>query len=214
MYICMYVCMNEWMNEWMNVRTYVCIWSWLMCRSCSYWTCLFVLRQPESSDNQRGISSMLNPSDSQDYKHGEQWTDLFPDFSLAGLQNWDIHQQQWVQSGKGTAIDLNWFPVKRGGGLSSQPYVLTKWQFWSDMNILKKVRLDMKRRYQTTVLFSQPYIGLRLTQSSTTHLGGLPSEESNSVKHVVGRSSLSKQELLQHRKLLLLYSFKGLKFSA
>ena len=80
MYICMYVCMNEWMNEWMNERTYVCIWSWLMCRSCSYWTCLFVLRQPESSDNQRGISSMLNPSDSQDYKHGEQWTDLFPDF--------------------------------------------------------------------------------------------------------------------------------------
>lgn len=104
--------------------------------------------------------------------------------------------------------------LSNGGGLSSQPYVLTKWQFWSDMNILKKVRLDMKRRYQTTVLFSQPYIGLRLTRSSTTHLGGLPSEESNSVKHVVGRSSLSKQELLQHRKLLLLYSFKGLKFSA
>lgn len=72
----------------------------------------------------------------------------------------------------------------------------------------------MKRRYQTTVLLSQPYVGLRLTQSSTTHLGGLPSEESNSVKHVVGRSSLSKQELLQHRNLLLLYSFKGLKFSA
>ena len=134
---CMYVCMNK----RTYVRTYVCmymiIWSWLMCRSCSYWTSLFVLRQPESSDNQRGISSMLNPSDSQDYKHGEQWTDLFPDFSLAGLQNWDIHQQQWVQSGKGTAIDLNWFPVKRGG-LSSQPYVLTKWQFWSDINIWKK----------------------------------------------------------------------------
>ena len=132
-YIYMYVCMNK----RTYVRTYVCIWSWLMCRSCSYWTSLFVLRQPESSDNQRGISSMLNPSDSQDYKHGEQWTDLFPDFSLAGLQNWDIHQQQWVQSGKGTAIDLNWFPVKRGG-LSSQPYVLTKWQFWSDINIWKK----------------------------------------------------------------------------